>query len=226
MTLKGNFLHTPVTVLTPTWPKHSFIGWRSEDARRGQIHSHNQVHEHCLYLGFDAQWCWNKFVHVVPTGFVSLRRTLFFYSLWIVSPSSPAHLHHVSGFQWKTGSAEVKGRRRKATKKCVAHDGCSFALGPVVFCYNFRGVYHTTGAGIWSDGRDTRGVRTDDGLLFRVMSVFVIMTVDTHPVLWSCLSSWIEFPYNEYARRFARLMLFRCFALVNSQTSWASDMFF
>ena len=27
-----------------------------------------------------------------------------------------------------------------------------------------------------------------DGLLFKVMSVFV-MTVDTHPVLWSCLSS-------------------------------------
>lgn len=35
---------------------------------------------------------------------------------------------------------------------------------------------------------DTEGVRTGDGRLFRVMSVFV-MTVDTHPVLWSCLSS-------------------------------------
>lgn len=35
---------------------------------------------------------------------------------------------------------------------------------------------------------NTMGVRTGDGLLFKVMSVYV-MTVDTHPVLWSCLSS-------------------------------------
>ena len=89
---------------------------------------------------------------VVSTGFVSLRRTRFFYSLWNVSPSSPARLHHVSGFSGKLVHAEVKGRRRKATKKCVAHDGSCFAWGPVAFCYNFRGVYRTTGAGIWWDG--------------------------------------------------------------------------
>lgn len=86
-------------------------------------------------------------------------------------------------FSGKLVHAEVKGRRRKATKKCVAHDGCCFAWGPVAFCYNFRGVYRTTGSGIWWDGgEDTRGVRIGDGRLFRVMSVFV-MTVDTHPVL-------------------------------------------
>lgn len=91
-------------------------------------------------------------------------------------------------FSGKLVHAEVKGRRRKATLKCVAHDGCCFAWGPVAFCHNVRGVFRTTGAGIWWDGGDTRGVRTDDGLLSGVMSVFV-MTVDTHPVLWSCLSS-------------------------------------
>ena len=46
------------------------------------------------------------------------------------------------------------------------------------------------GAGIWWDGGGGIGgeLGPGDGLLFKVMSVFV-MSVDTHPVLWSCLSS-------------------------------------
>ena len=45
------------------------------------------------------------------------------------------------------------------------------------------------GAGIWWDGGGIGGeLGPGDGLLFKVMSVFV-MSVDTHPVLWSCLSS-------------------------------------
>ena len=93
-------------------------------------------------------------------------------------------------FRGKLVHAEVKGRRRKATKKCVAHDGCCFAWEPVAFCYNFRGLYRTTGGGGYLVGRGGIGeeLGPGDGLLFMVMSVFV-MSVDTHPVLWSCLSS-------------------------------------
>ena len=187
MTLKGNFLtfflKHPLdqSILSSDGDLQTL-----EEARfiRITLFLMGKYHEHRLYLGFDAHWCWHKFVRVVSTGFVSLRRTCFFYSLWNVSPPL-ALLAYITSrdFSGKLVHAEVKGRRRKATKKCVAHDGCCFAWGPVAFCYNFREVYRTTGSGIWWDGGgDTRGVRTGDGLLFSVMSVFV-MTVDTHPVL-------------------------------------------
>ena len=91
-------------------------------------------------------------------------------------------------FSGRLVHAEVKGRRRKTTKKCVAHDGCFLLGNQLLFVIIFEECTVLLGRVSGGTVENTMGVRTGDGLLFKVMPVFV-MTVDTHPVLWSCLSS-------------------------------------